>query len=73
MQYDINREEAKASASSGKIDWYEYLTNEEILPSDKIRMIEPAKFTNPILIKWLKNNQKTIKDHGRKQIDAIMN
>ena len=35
LQYDINREAAKTSAlSSGKIDKYEYLTVEEILPSD---------------------------------------
>ena len=35
LQYDINREEAKISAlSSGKIDKCEYLTDEEILPSN---------------------------------------
>ena len=35
LQYDINREAAKTSAlSSGKIDKYEYLTVEEILPFD---------------------------------------
>ena len=34
LQYDINREAAKISAlSSGKIYKYEYLTDEEILPS----------------------------------------
>ena len=33
LQYDINRETAKISAlSSDKIDKYEYLTGEEILP-----------------------------------------
>ena len=33
LQYDINREAAKISALlSGKIDKYEYLTGEEILP-----------------------------------------
>ena len=46
LQYDINREAAKISAlSSGKIDKYEYLTGEEILPSDQRRVIEQAKFT----------------------------
>ena len=36
LQYDINREAAKISALlSGKIDKYEYLTGEEILPSNK--------------------------------------
>ena len=34
-QYDINKEAAKISSlSSSKIDIYEYLTSEEILPSD---------------------------------------
>ena len=33
LQYDIDREAAKISAlSSGKIDKYEYLTGEDILP-----------------------------------------
>ena len=33
LQYDISRETAKVSAlSSKKIDKYEYLTGEEILP-----------------------------------------
>ena len=36
LQYDINREAAKISAlSSGKIDKYEYLTGEDILPSNQ--------------------------------------
>ena len=35
LQYDINREAAKISVlSSGKIDKYEYLTRDEILPSN---------------------------------------
>ena len=35
LQYDINREAAKISAwSSNKIGKYEYLTGEEILPSN---------------------------------------
>ena len=36
LQYDINREAAKISGlSSNKIDKYEYLTSEDILPSNK--------------------------------------
>ena len=36
LQYDINRESAKMSAlSSGKINKYEYLTGEEMLPSNQ--------------------------------------
>ena len=35
-QYDINREAAKISSlSSNKISKYEYLTGEEILPSNQ--------------------------------------
>ena len=35
LQYDINREAAKISAlSSGKTDKYEYITDEELLPSN---------------------------------------
>ena len=36
LQYDVDREAAKISVlSSGKIDKYEYLTGEEILPSNQ--------------------------------------
>ena len=46
IQYGINREPAKISAlSSGEIDKYEYLTGEEILPSDQSRITEQDKFT----------------------------
>ena len=46
LQYDINREPAKISAlSSGKTDKYEYVTGEEILPSNRRQIIEQAKFT----------------------------
>ena len=35
LQYDINREAAEITATaSGKIDDYEYLTGQEILPSN---------------------------------------
>ena len=45
LQYDINREALKTSSfSSGKIDKYEFLTSEEILPSDWRKVIEQAKF-----------------------------
>ena len=46
LQYDINREAAKISTlSSGIIDKYEYLTGEEILPSNQQQIVEQAKFT----------------------------
>ena len=45
LRYDINREAAKISVlSSGKIDKYEYLTGEEILPSNQQQIIEQAHF-----------------------------
>ena len=41
LQYDINRDTAKISAfSSGKIEKDEYLTGEEILPSNRRQIIE---------------------------------
>ena len=46
LQYDINREAAKISAlSSRNIRKYEYLTGEDILPSNRQQIIEQAKFT----------------------------
>ena len=46
LQYDINREAAKISAlSSGKISKSEYLTGEDILPSNQQQIIEQANFT----------------------------
>ena len=46
LQYDINREAARISAlSCGKTDIYQYLTGEEILPSNQKRVKEQAKFT----------------------------
>ena len=57
LQYSINKEAAKISAlSSGKIDKYEYLTGEEILPSDQSRIIEHGKFS--YCYSHLRNKQK---------------
>ena len=72
LQYDINREAAKISAlSSGEIDNYEYLTGEEILPSDQRRMIEQAKFTYSALGKALEKQTKTIEHEGENQMKAL--
>ena len=72
LQYDINREAAKISAlSSGKINKYEYLTGEEILPSNQKQIIEQAKFTYSPLRKAFEKQTKTIEDQGPKQIKAI--
>ena len=44
-EYDINIEAAKISAlSSGKINKYEYLTGEEIIPPNQKQIIEQTKF-----------------------------
>ena len=72
LQYDINREAAKISAlSSGKIDKYEYLTGEEILPSNQQQIIQQAKFNYSPLGKAFEKQIKTIKDQGKKQLKAI--
>ena len=72
LQYDINREAAKILAvSSNKIDKYEYLTEEEILPSNQKQIIEQAKFTYSPLGKAFEKQIKTIEDQGEKQIDAL--
>ena len=72
LQYNINGEAAKISAlSSGKIDKYECLTGEEILPSNQQQIIEQAKFTYSPLGKAFEKQIKTIEDQGQKQIEAI--
>ena len=72
LQYCINREDAKISAlSSNKIGKYEYLTGEEILPSNQKQIIEQAKFTYSPLGKAFEKQIKTIEDKGQKQIDAL--
>ena len=72
LQYDINREAAKISAlSSGKIHKYEYLTGEDILPSNQQQIIEQAKFTYSPLGKAFEKQIKTIEDQGEKQIKPI--
>ena len=59
MQYDINRETPKIFAlSSGKIDKYEFLTSEEILPFDQSKIIEQAKFTYSPLGKTFEKRKK---------------
>ena len=73
LQYDINREAAKISAlSSGKLDKYEYLTGEEILPSNQQQIIEQTKFTYCPLGKAFEKQTKAIEDQGKKQIDALV-
>ena len=68
----INRKAAEISAiSSGKLRKYEYLTGEDILPSNQQQIIEQAKFTYSPLGKAFEKQIKTIEDQGKKQIDAL--
>ena len=72
MKNDIKREAAKTSAlSSGKIDKYEYLTGDEILPSDQSRIIEQAKFTYSPLSKTFEKQVKKIEEQGKKQMEIL--
>ena len=72
LQYDINREAAKISAlSSGKIHKYEYLTGEDILPSNQQQMIEQAKFTYSPLGKAFEKQIKTTEDEVKTQLEAL--
>ena len=68
LQYDINREAAKISASSsGKINKYEYLTGEEILPSNRRQITEQA------IGKAFEKQTKTIEGQGEKPVKAFVN
>ena len=61
LQYGINRESAKISAlSSGKIHKCDYLTGEDILPSNQQQIIES-------LGKAFEKQTKTIEDQGKKR------
>ena len=72
LQYDINRKAAIISAlSSNENDKYEYLTGEEILPSNWQQIIEQAKFTYSPLGKAFEKQTKTIEDQGGKKVKAL--
>ena len=61
LQQGINRETAKISELSlEKIDKYEYLTGEQILPSDQSIVIEQAKFIYSPHGKAIEKQIKTI-------------
>ena len=72
LQYDINREAAKIWAlSSRKIEKYEYLTGEEIVPSNQKQILEQAKFTYSPLGKAFVKQIKTVEGQGKKQTEAL--
>ena len=63
LRYDVDREAAKTSALwSGKLHKYEYLTGEDILPSNQQQIIQNAKFTYSPLGKSFEKQIKTIED-----------
>ena len=72
LQYNINREAVKISVLSwDKIHKYEYLTGEDILPSNKQQIVEQATFTYSPLGKAFEKQIKTIEDQGEKQVKDL--
>ena len=73
LQHDVKREAEKISASfSGKINKYDKcLKREEILPTDQSRIIEKARFPYSSLGKAFEKQIQTIKDKGKKQVQAL--
>ena len=66
----ISIEAAKISAlSSGKIDKYEYLTGEEILPSNQQQIIEQAIFTYSPLGKAFEKQIQSIHDNKEQLVN----
>ena len=55
----------------GEIHKYEYLTGEDILPSNKQQIIEQAKFTYSPLGKAFEKQIEAIRDQEQKQVDAL--
>ena len=67
LQQDI-----KISAlSSGEIHKYQYLTGEDILPSNQQQIMEQGKFTYYPLGKAFVKQIKTIEDQGKKQVKTL--
>ena len=72
LKYDINREAAKISALTSKnVHKYEYLTGEDILPSNQQQITEQAKFTYSPLGKAFGKQIKTTEGQGKKLVDAL--
>ena len=67
----IEKQPKISALSSGKIRKYEYLTGEDILPSNQQQMIEQAKFTYSPLGKAFEKQIKIIENQGQKQVEAL--
>ena len=63
-KYNMILIEKISALLSGKICKYEYLTGEDILPSNQQQIIEQAKFTYSPLGKASEKQIKTIEDKG---------
>ena len=66
LQHNIKRGAAKTSAYA-----YEYLTGEEIPPSDQRKLIEQDRFTYSPLGKASEKQTKTTENQGKKQAKAM--
>ena len=72
LQCYINRDAAKILASlSWKINKYEFLTGEDILPPDQSRIIEKSAFTYSPLGKAIEKQIKATDDQGIKQVQVL--
>ena len=54
-----------------KFTKYEYLTGQDILPSNQQQITEQVKFTYSPLGKAFERQTETIEDQGQKQVDAL--
>ena len=69
LQFNNNREAVILSAlSSGKMDKYEYLTREKLLPPDKHRLIKQARLTDTLLGNEFEKQVKTIEEQFLRDI-----
>ena len=61
----IQKQQKKSALSFGKIEKYEYLKGEKILPPDQRRVIEQAKFSYSPLGKAFEKQTQTIEEQGK--------
>ena len=67
----IEKQQKTSALLSRKLHKYEYLTGEDILPSNQQQVIEQTKFTYSPLGKAFGKQIKTIEDQGKKQVHAL--
>ena len=72
LQYDINKETAKISTWSSKnFHAYEYLTGEDMLPSNQQQIIEKARFTYSLLGKAFEKKVDALETLKQKEKNKI--